>query len=183
MLSIFSWKTVLSWGRGKSAVACIICWLFRSIWPRTSLAIQWLRLHDSTTEGMGSVPGRGTEIPHANWHGPRKKYMIKISWIPVIFRTKFLGLLLGKNVQDLPKLWRGKCKCYINISKFIVKSGLERTSNAWITWKYKGTSGKQAISKDKSGLIWEALGNWNHIHGPRLPFPIFWEEPWFEGWW
>lgn len=112
-----------------------------------------------------------------------KKYMVKISWIPVIFRTRFMGLLLGQNVHDLPKLWRGKCKCYINISKFIVRSSLERTSSAWITWKYKGTSGKQAISKDKSDWIWQALGNWNHIHGPRLSFPVSWKEPWFEGWW
>ena len=34
---------------------------------RTSLADQWLRLHVSTAGGLGSIPGRGTEIPHATW--------------------------------------------------------------------------------------------------------------------
>ena len=31
----------------------------------TSLAVQWLRLHASTARGTGSIPGRGTKIPHA----------------------------------------------------------------------------------------------------------------------
>ena len=31
----------------------------------TSLAVQWLRLHDSTEGGVVSLPGWGTKIPHA----------------------------------------------------------------------------------------------------------------------
>ena len=34
----------------------------------TSLAVQWLRLQASTAGGTGSIPGRGTYIPHATWH-------------------------------------------------------------------------------------------------------------------
>ena len=79
---------------------------------------------------MGSIPGRGTEIPHANWHGPRKKVYDQNIMDTSHFQTRFVGLLLGQNVQDLLKLLWGKCKCYINISKFIVKSSLERTSSA-----------------------------------------------------
>ena len=30
----------------------------------TSLAVQWLRLRASTAGGVGSIPGRGTKIPH-----------------------------------------------------------------------------------------------------------------------
>ena len=30
----------------------------------TSLAVQWLRLHASTAEGAGSIPGLGTKTPH-----------------------------------------------------------------------------------------------------------------------
>ena len=30
----------------------------------TSLTVQWLRLSTSTAEGTGSIPGRGTKIPH-----------------------------------------------------------------------------------------------------------------------
>ena len=40
---------------------------------RTSLAVQWLRLHASTAGGMGSIPGWGTKIPHATWYGAKKK--------------------------------------------------------------------------------------------------------------
>ena len=30
----------------------------------TSLVVQWLRLHASNAEGVGSIPGVGTKIPH-----------------------------------------------------------------------------------------------------------------------
>ena len=39
----------------------------------TCLAVQWLRLHVSTEGGMGSIPGWGTKIPYAVWHGQKKK--------------------------------------------------------------------------------------------------------------
>jgi len=35
----------------------------RYIWGN-SLAIQWLGFHALTAEGQGSIPGRGTKIPH-----------------------------------------------------------------------------------------------------------------------
>ena len=31
----------------------------------TSLAVQGLRLHSSTAWGVGSIPGQGTKMPHA----------------------------------------------------------------------------------------------------------------------
>ena len=31
----------------------------------TSLAVQWSSVHPITAGGMGSIPGRGTKIPHA----------------------------------------------------------------------------------------------------------------------
>ena len=35
----------------------------------TSLAVQRLRLRAFTAEGAGSIPGHGTKIPQAAWHG------------------------------------------------------------------------------------------------------------------
>ena len=37
----------------------------------TSLAVQWLGLHASTTGGLGSIPARGTKIPQV--HSQKKK--------------------------------------------------------------------------------------------------------------
>ena len=34
----------------------------------TSLVVQWLRLHSFKAGGLGSIPGRGTKIPHAVRH-------------------------------------------------------------------------------------------------------------------
>ena len=48
----------------------------------TSLAVQWLRLHTSTAVDTGSIPGRGSKIPHAMRHGPKNRKMwnyLKIS--------------------------------------------------------------------------------------------------------
>ena len=37
----------------------------------TSLAAPWLRLHNSSAGGVGSIPGQGAEIPHAS--GPKNQ--------------------------------------------------------------------------------------------------------------
>ena len=35
------------------------------------LVVQWLRLHASTAGGPDSIPGQGTKIPQATWHGQK----------------------------------------------------------------------------------------------------------------
>ena len=42
--------------------------------------VQWLRCHGLNAEGMGSIPGEGTKIPHAMWCGQRIKNFFKISF-------------------------------------------------------------------------------------------------------
>ena len=43
----------------------VLCW--------TSLAVQCLRLCTSSAAGAGSIPGRGTKLPHAVGHSQNKK--------------------------------------------------------------------------------------------------------------
>ena len=43
--------------------------------------VQWLGLRASTAGGTGSIPGRGTKILHAVWHGPKKKEKMIFSLI------------------------------------------------------------------------------------------------------
>ena len=38
-----------------------------------SLAVQWLRLCKSIAGGMGSIPGGGTKVPHAEQCSQKKK--------------------------------------------------------------------------------------------------------------
>ena len=38
-----------------------------------SLAVQWLRLHTSNAGGVGSIPGQGSNIPHATVWQKNKK--------------------------------------------------------------------------------------------------------------
>ena len=35
--------------------------------------VQWLGLSAFTSVGLGSIPGRGTKISQAEWHGQEKK--------------------------------------------------------------------------------------------------------------
>ena len=44
----------------------------------TSLAVQWLRLCTYNAGGAGSIPGRGTRIPHATWCSQKKKKKKKL---------------------------------------------------------------------------------------------------------
>ena len=46
----------------------------------TSLVVQRLRLCASNVEGTGSIPGQGTKIPQASWHGRKiNKYKNALS--------------------------------------------------------------------------------------------------------
>ena len=40
---------------------------------RTSLAVQWLRLHISSAEGTDSIPGQGAKDPTCHVAWPKKK--------------------------------------------------------------------------------------------------------------
>ena len=47
-------------------------WLrFRNL--RTSLEVQWLRVHTANAGGVGLILGRGTKILHAVQHGQKIK--------------------------------------------------------------------------------------------------------------
>ena len=54
----------------------------------TSLAVQWLRLHASTSGGAGLIPGRGTRIPHAAQSGQKKKKKLEDIYFFNIFVKK-----------------------------------------------------------------------------------------------
>ena len=44
----------------------------------SSLAVQWLGLHMSTTMGTGSIPGWGSKIPHAVWHTTPQFFFLNV---------------------------------------------------------------------------------------------------------
>ena len=46
----------------------------------TSLVVQWLRLPTPNAAGMSLILGQGTKIPHAVWHGQKKKKKFKVDW-------------------------------------------------------------------------------------------------------
>ena len=55
---------------------------------RTSLVVWWLRFHTSSAGGTGLIPGLGTEISYAVWHGQEKKVQIlKANNLELIHKT------------------------------------------------------------------------------------------------
>ena len=63
-----------------------------------SLAVQWLGLWASTAGGTGSIPGQGTNMPHAMRHSQKKKRKKKaiITMVKNI-KEDFLGGAVVKN--------------------------------------------------------------------------------------
>ena len=67
----------------------------------TSLAVQWLGLCVSTAGGLGSIPGRGTKIPHARATWPKKKRKEKKRIKELVFL--FLFFFWGQVINLLNK--------------------------------------------------------------------------------
>ena len=61
----------------------------------TSLVVQRLRLRASSAGDAGSIPGRGTKIPHAARHGQNKK-----------LKTSVHQSLLSRKWKDDPQSQR-----------------------------------------------------------------------------
>ena len=60
------------------------------------MVVHWLRLCVSTAGDVGWIPGRGTKIPHAGWHGEKEKIICLTRWdpspFPLVFQKKCLGI-------------------------------------------------------------------------------------------
>ena len=61
---------------------------------------QWLRPHTSNAEGMGSIPGRVTKIPHTVQHGQEnlKKFFKKNLHIELIALTSITHPFFKKHL-------------------------------------------------------------------------------------
>ena len=77
-----------------------------------SLAVQWLRLHTSTTQG-GSIPDWGTKIYHDK---KKKKENMEYTYFGVL-RSHF------QNEVDLYEVtWRKNCKLLLKVKSMMTHS-------------------------------------------------------------
>ena len=78
---------------------------------RNYVKVQWLGLCTSTAGDVGSIPGRGSQIPQAFWCGQKKKKKTKKldSWLKPSFRCAFgsVYLVVGMEAREPPKLRPG----------------------------------------------------------------------------
>ena len=75
----YSRKREVSWkgnSRPSTPVShdCLIVTARGGVTTWTSLELQWLGLCVSNAGGVGSIPGRGTKVPHATW--PKTKPLV-----------------------------------------------------------------------------------------------------------
>ena len=75
-------------------------------------AVQWLRLCASNARGTSSIPGWGTKILQASWHGQKNAKSNSISWSlakklikATINSQKQLNLFTGCSGKDKQYLW------------------------------------------------------------------------------
>ena len=68
----------------------------------TSLVVQWLGIHASNAGGMDWIPGQGTKIPHATWHGQ------KITADDDCTHETKRCLLLGRKAMKKPRQYTQK---------------------------------------------------------------------------
>ena len=57
----------------RTVISLTFSLLFKIQALGTSLAVQWLGLCAFTAEGAGSIPGWGTKVLQATWHGHKKQ--------------------------------------------------------------------------------------------------------------
>ena len=72
---ILCYKVIHHYHPSKNLIVMIyiILQIFKIKFLGTSLVVQWLSLCTSTGGSVGSIPGRGTKIPHAMRLGQVKK--------------------------------------------------------------------------------------------------------------
>ena len=68
---------------------------------RTSLVAKWLRLHSSNAGGTGSIPGRGTKIPHDMRRGQKKGILYSRDSQCQCFIITINGVQSFKNCESL----------------------------------------------------------------------------------
>ena len=49
------------------------------------MVVQWLGLCTYTIGSMGLIPGQGTKLQHAIWHGQKTKIIFKINLLSLTF--------------------------------------------------------------------------------------------------
>ena len=68
--TLSAWAMLARWGKGRQGLRVKGWWIetkaFAQELQRTSLAVQWLRLHLPMQGDAGSIPGEGTKILHAS---------------------------------------------------------------------------------------------------------------------
>ena len=162
---------------------------------KTSLAVQWLRLHTSTAGSTGLILGQGTKILHAAWHGQKKKkWKTKISSRKLSGCESFLSLLTPHH------------KCAGKNDGLILKSYLSQTQRKWshslsllpkiVWWPHELTKGGSftwgggltcpsqgnqlcPLPRKQLGVWFEQSGaflHWQPRQGRLLEIPLFQKE-------
>ena len=107
----------------------------------TSLAVQWLRLHAPNAGGTGSIPGRGTKIPHAPQCSQRTKFFLKrrsifINLCPLCpLHQCNLTLIDPVNIEWIDSRTRAMSSCYRLTALALPYSLVQPWVNSFTLWQ------------------------------------------------
>ena len=80
-------------GNSRGPEHCTLVVIIKVFHLGASVVVQWLRLCTSTVQGLGSIPGWGTKIPHAAHCGPPKIFFHLIWRKKLEFQTHWIFFL------------------------------------------------------------------------------------------
>ena len=146
----------------------------------TSLAVQWLRLHAPSAGSTGSVPGRGTKIPHAAWCGQKKTWRqhggTKMDTLHIVGLHFNWNLPLLQWLVSKPALCLGEdvtlslepVDCKLNSEKWLAKSSQGLALLAYPKGMFRDAQAHHC-SFQQVVQGWDgSSAQYGHL-GPRLP--------------
>ena len=117
--------------------------------------VQWLRIRASAAGGMGSIPGRGTKIPHAAWcaRKPKTKPQLKPGQL---FLVHYHGTRWT--------LWKGFGFCWLQSQK-TGQAGSNDLVTVTDTKEARGPPGRERCLRRRGR--W-SVGGWSADQGKSL---------------
>ena len=154
-------------------------WEFHPI-PGTSLVVHWLRIHTSTAGDVGSIPGRGTRIPHAVWHSWKIRKRPGGLWCSWFMQARLVGnkqiqpfeQQCGTELRDwtlCPGLWRFCSWEEALRTKLRRRRKMKKESTcSWLMFPTKGGA------KQRMAAAWWQNPKWKNP-GCRTGLSLWWQ--------
>ena len=142
---------------GKTEPSKMVFIALKNYYLRTSLGVQWLRLHTPNVGSEGSIPGLGNKTSHAAQCGQNRKHN-KNCWLSPLTQTS--GNFRKYSRQVCEDRWRRMVVehyffwiCFLNLSDYILFIYF-----FWLPWAFDAAAGFLLLPRAGSTLWVRCVG-------------------------